>query len=484
MATIVTKSIGTTGRDYATIAEFFAAIPSNLITADQAWVGELYNDSEFTITSKVSLGTKTTDDTHYIKLTAAAGHSFRDHANKLTNALRYNQANGVGISCSVDSDFQIDTSATDAFIIDGLQFKITSTYGKLANMPVWWGRFSNNIVQANSGNPVVELFGIAQCYNNLIYLTGSVESYGFSLGAHSAAASFNTLHTASSGSGKPFNGFGSTTVADSIYYGFTDDPVASSFSYMATDDATVVGSNGVVSLAASATWESVTPGSWDFRVKAGAAVINAGTPISGITTDILGQTRSATTPTIGAMEYIAGSNNPPTFSGPNIGNLVGTEGVALSSNTVSDSFADADALTFSAIGTWPAGVTVSSGGVISGTPTTAGTYATLKVRATDTAAQTVDSDTFTFTIAAAGSGTITTPALKNDSGTVLASLSGWTVNVYHATTGERIVQKTGLTTSAGGVLTITDALIVAGTTYAYEPVHATYGRRSPTGVAA
>lgn len=178
------------------------------------------------------------------------------------------------------------------------------------------------------------------------------------------------------------------------------------------------------------------------------------------------------------------SNAAPTFSGPNIGNLSGTVGTALTSNTVSDSFSDSDALSFSAIGSWPAGVSVSSGGVISGTPTTAGTYAALKVRATDTAAQTVDSDTFSFTIAAsAGTGTITTGAMKNNTGTVLASLSGWSVNVYHASTGALIVQKTGLTTSAGGVLTITDAAIVAGTTYAYEPVHATYGRRSPTGVA-
>lgn len=83
----------------------------------------------------------------------------------------------------------------------------------------------------------------------------------------------------------------------------------------------------------------------------------------------------------------------------------------------------------------------------------------------------------------AGSGTITTPALKNNTGTILASISGWTVNVYNASTGALVVQKTGLTTSAGGVLTVTDAAIAAGTTYAYEPVHAIYGRRLPTGVA-
>lgn len=89
----------------------------------------------------------------------------------------------------------------------------------------------------------------------------------------------------------------------------------------------------------------------------------------------------------------------------------------------------------------------------------------------------------TATGTTAGSGTITTPALKNNTGTILASISGWTVNVYNASTGALVVQKTGLATSAVGVLTVTDAAIATGTTYAYEPVHATYGRRLPTGAA-
>ena len=82
-----------------------------------------------------------------------------------------------------------------------------------------------------------------------------------------------------------------------------------------------------------------------------------------------------------------------------------------------------------------------------------------------------------------GSGTITTPPLKNNTGTLLASISGWTVNVYNASTGDFVVQKTGLTTGADGVLTVSDALIVAATSYSYEPVHATYGRRLPTATA-
>lgn len=76
--------------------------------------------------------------------------------------------------------------------------------------------------------------------------------------------------------------------------------------------------------------------------------------------------------------------------------------------------------------------------------------------------------------------TFVTPPLKNNAGTVLASISGWTVNVYNQTNGALIVQKTSLSTDSTGRLTIVDASMSGSTTYAYEPVHATYGRRLPT----
>lgn len=163
-----------------------------------------------------------------------------------------------------------------------------------------------------------------------------------------------------------------------------------------------------------------------------------------------------------------GGNPTPTFTGPNIGNQTGTVGTALSSNTISDSFSDGDALTFSAIGSWPPGVTVSSAGIISGTPTTAGTYASLQVRATDTAAQTVDSDTFSFTISAAAvNGTITIPAVRDwGTGNLKVAQTGVQVDVLSVTSGNLVVRKTGQTTHATTAdLVVTDAAIVAGTLY-------------------
>ena len=83
-------------------------------------------------------------------------------------------------------------------------------------------------------------------------------------------------------------------------------------------------------------------------------------------------------------------------------------------------------------------------------------------------------------------GVITSPVLKNNTGTILAGVTGIVANVYHPTTGVLVVRKTGLSSNGSGIVTITDALIVAGTTYAYELdlSSSSQGRRLPTGVAA
>lgn len=62
-------------------------------------------------------------------------------------------------------------------------------------------------------------------------------------------------------------------------------------------------------------------------------------------------------------------------------------------------------------------------------------------------------------------GTITCPALKNNTGTVLANETGITAYVYAVATGSLVATKTSQTTNASGVLAFTDAAIAAGTAY-------------------
>lgn len=167
----------------------------------------------------------------------------------------------------------------------------------------------------------------------------------------------------------------------------------------------------------------------------------------------------------------APSNPAPTFGGPDIGGaLTGIEGVALADLDVSGRFSDTDALTFSAVGGWPAGVTVSSAGVIGGTPSVVGMYPDLKVRATDTASQEVDSNTFTFDVLEAPvAGTITLLAMKNPPTSPLVG-KDVNVSIANAASGAHVLTLTEQVTGADGVLTITNSAIEVGIAYAVTTI--------------
>lgn len=81
-------------------------------------------------------------------------------------------------------------------------------------------------------------------------------------------------------------------------------------------------------------------------------------------------------------------------------------------------------------------------------------------------------------------GTLTTLPLKNNTGLVHANQTGATIHIYNATSGVLVVTKSGQTTNASGVMVVTDTLIVAGTTYAYEVKLASGARILPVANAA
>lgn len=96
MPTTVTHTIGVTARDYSTVQLWLDASPANLVSDDKIWRGEAYNDAEFSGAWDASA--ITTDATRYVDLTVATGQSFYDNASVRSNALRYNQSNGVAAS--------------------------------------------------------------------------------------------------------------------------------------------------------------------------------------------------------------------------------------------------------------------------------------------------------------------------------------------------------------------------------------------------
>src|SRR5579863_2768568 len=112
-----------------------------------------------------------------------------------------------------------------------------------------------------------------------------------------------------------------------------------------------------------------------------------------------------------------GSGNTVTVTSP--GSQSGTVGTAVSVQVSATDSASGQTLTYKASGL-PAGLSISSSGLISGTPTTAATYS-VTVTATDTTGA-AGTASFTWTVAAAGGG----GNVVANGGFETGSLSSWT----------------------------------------------------------
>lgn len=76
-------------------------------------------------------------------------------------------------------------------------------------------------------------------------------------------------------------------------------------------------------------------------------------------------------------------------------------------------------------------------------------------------------------------GTITSDPLKTNNGTLIASTALDFVCFYDDSTGALVLRKTGISTDASGVFTVTDALLQQGVTYRVDWQVSTGQRRMP-----
>jgi len=143
-----------------------------------------------------------------------------------------------------------------------------------------------------------------------------------------------------------------------------------------------------------------------------------------------------------AFQSTSTTGNTVTVTNP--GSQTGTVGTAASLQIAATDSASGQTLTYSATGL-PAGLSInSSTGLISGTPTTAGTYS-VTVTAKDTTGAT-GSASFTWTISSSGSG-CTAAQLLGNPGFETGSISPWT-----ATSGVLASTSDGVPAQAGSYL--------------------------------
>lgn len=320
---MATKSIGSAGgRDYATLAAW--ASYANALSLSAAELGECYNDSEFTPAATVTFGGWTgASSSNTVTLKCAAGQSFRDNANVQTNALRYNQANGVGVKSSVA--FASLISVTGAFfILDGLQVKTTDSTGGcyLASAAISGCKVQNFIFECastNSNRGALKTFNVTDfiAQNGLCLMTAAGGSAAGveDVGGANAATYYDLTIVSSNGSTATgfLNDFTTRPVVKNCAVaGFTTDysGTCGTSANNATDKGsfggTGYGTSGQVSLVGTTEWVSVTAGSEDLRLNSTSAKLKDNGATIGPANDIAGTSRpQGSAYDVGCWELVA-----------------------------------------------------------------------------------------------------------------------------------------------------------------------------------
>jgi len=276
--------------------------PSGLVAADVIWKGELYpsgGGNEWTFTSANNWPNITTDASRYFLLTAAPTYSFKDSANKLTNALTYNSALGVSLSFSGNYT-TLFNGGSQYFTIQNLQIKRSSGSGYTSNSNGTGRATFLNCIHYNS----YTRFSVSA--TNCLFVSSTFEKINGSL-LNCTCVGF------SAGTLIPADNYTSVTLKNNAFFGYSviisdaTKVVSASSTYNATDLSSFGWSatGNIVSKTYANQFQNVTSGTEDFRVKAAADLINAGTRDQTNTNDldIVGSARSTSTPTIGAWEY-------------------------------------------------------------------------------------------------------------------------------------------------------------------------------------
>lgn len=340
MATTITSTVGT-GGTYTTLAAWFAAAPASLVTADQIWRAEMLNQEFSSATTALNMTGKTVDSTRYFEVTTVAGASFRDHANKSTNPLRYDGTKGAALKVTSNSTVAL-TVNQQYTRISNLQFLSSST-GANACPPLSvtsdFCSVDNCIIEATSLNASIPgalvMAGgwlrntvVIQLRNDatavIAKLTGGVKATNVtlvSLGGTPLTYGIITQYIAN--------------VFKNVYVGGVVAPENGTIAATKTNcysNATATGYS--VAPQSTATFQNVTAGTHDLRLAAGSTLINVGvTDTTNAATDILGTARpQGAAYDVGAWELpVGGDTTAPVLEVPTAtatGPTTATGGVA------------------------------------------------------------------------------------------------------------------------------------------------------------
>lgn len=301
--------------------------PDAWLTAFAAggWIGEIYNTAEFTRTTTLAFSGQATSAADFIRLTTAAGESFRDNANVQTNALRYNQANGVGIRKT--SAYNPAVSVAESYVtLSKLQIAHTGGGGGDSAYVCGTGLLSGVLVDscieesnsASTSTSYVHTQRSGGVINTVIvnrgtngnglefdYASGTPYAVNCTIVRTQTAAGI-ALHAAT----------GAWTVKNCAIFGFTtlnSGGTATSCSNNCSDLAIGFGTSNQASKTFANQFQNITDATRDFRAKAVADILDTGvTDTTNVPSaaDIVGTARpQGTAWDIGAWELVAASGS-------------------------------------------------------------------------------------------------------------------------------------------------------------------------------
>lgn len=418
---MTTNVIGSTG-NFTTLQSWEDACPANLTTAQQIWRGEVQNQEFVGTGNMLTISGTTTNATYYIELTTAAGAGFKDHASKATNPYRYNAS--VGAAIRMTGDYAVAVLVDQPYTrISGIQLAGSST------------TVNAGVVLQVSGTSI-------NCDINGVIVEGFSNDRPVKFGGAG-----NVLRNSLVVQRRP------SAAA------FIMEMANGSQAYNCTLVATGAKVNaGLITQYAAGVLKNCYVGNVTAPRDAGTA------PTMTTNFSDTAATGFAVAP-FSTATFVSVTDGSHDFR------------LAAGSTLIDAGTADATYSAADALGTTRSGTT-DVGAV---------EYAAVTIPSvTGSAAWTEGSEALSASGSAGGvsAGTFSTPVLRNNTGTALVNESGVVVNVYNSTTGALVVRKTGLTSNASGIVTVSDGAIVAGTSYAYEVVLAANGRRLPVVAAA
>lgn len=319
---VITKTIGTAGgRDYSTITAWVAALPANLVTDGNSQVGQCYNDSAFL--EDVAISGHTTDATHTLTLTTGPGQSFRDNANVQTNALKYNQSNGVALS-GINANYHVALSIAVDMTVSNLQItggRGTYTVDASSGNTVVFDSLILQGPSVNGQDAVMQLIG-TNTLKNCVVMQQTVGGRAFRTG-YSNPNIFNCTIVAFNGDTVFRTNNSTPLLNNNAFFGWSGLLFADGHALTPTGsnncsdlNISTWGTGNLSSKTFSSQFQNTTLATLDLRAKAGGDIIDAGlTDTSHVSpaVDIVGTTRpSGSAWDIGAWELVSAAAATPT----------------------------------------------------------------------------------------------------------------------------------------------------------------------------